>query len=357
MTIAFSVITLDLMNNVIQMIPANDAGFLSVMYSWGIEVIKVIQQIANPALTAILKVITVLGTEAFYVPVILFIFWWIDEKRGLRFGILIIVTAWINSFLKDLLKQPRPFNMEPSVGLAFEPTYGAPSGHAQMSMAFWVSFAAWLSQKWKEEKPERKRIFIWCGSVFMILLIAYTRLYLGVHFPTDIFSGWIMAGIILAVYFIPGPRLQKLISRFDARYQYIGIAIIVLIMNGLYPKDKMLPAVLLGFCIGYSLMKIRFPFCARGEINGKKPGLSVMLLRCFIGLAGVAVIYVGLKFVFPGEGSMFRNIPLWGQSSPFYEIGRFIRYCFIGLWSSAGAPWVFQRMRLASIAKNENVSS
>ena len=358
MTIVFSVITLGFMSDkVIQMIPADDAGFLSAMYNWGIEVIKVIQQIENPVLTTILKVITTLGTEAFYVPVILFILWWIDEKRGLRFGILIIVTAWINSFFKDLLKQPRPFNLEPSVGLAFEPTYGAPSGHAQMSMAFWVSMAAWLSQKWKEEKPERKRLFIWGGSVFMILLIAYTRLYLGVHFPTDIFSGWILAGIILAVYFIPGPRLQKLIARAGARYQNIGVAIIVLLMNGLYPKDRMLPAVLLGFCIGYSLMKIRFPFCARGMINGKKPGSFVMILRCLIGLAGVAVIYVGLKLVFPGEGSLFSGIPVWGESSPFYELGRFIRYTFIGLWSSAGAPWVFQRMGLASIVKNENASS
>ena len=338
-------------DKVIQIIPADDAGFLSGMYNWGIEVIKVIQQIENPVLTSILKVITTLGTEAFYLPVILFIFWWIDEKRGLRFGILIIVTAWINSFLKDLLKQPRPFNMEPSLGLAFEKTYGAPSGHAQMSMVFWVSIAAWLSNKWKEEKPERKRIFVWSIAVFMILLIAYTRLYLGVHFPTDIFSGWIAAWIILAVYFIPGPRLGKLIDGFAARYQNIAVAFIVLIMNGLYPKDKMLPAVLLGFCLGYSLMKARFPFCAKGEIKGKKPGLSVMLFRCLMGLAGVAVIYVGLKFIFPGEGSLFGDIP------SLNELGRFIRYGLIGFWASAGAPWVFQHIRLASIAKNENTSS
>jgi len=173
----------------IQMIPAESSEFIPGMFLWGIEVIKAIQSIKTPALTAVLKLVTALGTEAFYLPVILFILWWIDEKRGLRFGILILVTAWINSFVKDLWKQPRPFNLEPSLGLAHESSYGAPSGHAQMSMTFWISLAAWISKKWELEKPQRKRILVWAGALFMVLLIAFTRLYLGVHFPTDIFAG------------------------------------------------------------------------------------------------------------------------------------------------------------------------
>ena len=335
-------------DKVFQMIPADNPSLLGDVYRWGIEVIKVIQGMENPVLTAILKAVTALGTEAFYVPAILFILWWVDEKRGLRFGILIIVSAWINAFLKDLLKQPRPFNLEPSLGLAHESSYGAPSGHAQQSLVFWAAFAAWISQKWKEEKPERKRFIVWAAAIFMILLIAFTRLYLGVHFPTDIFAGWLLAGLILTVYFIPGPRLQNLISQAGVRYQNIGIAIIVLAMNGIYPGDKTYPALLLGFCIGYTMMKKRFPFCARGEINGKKPGFPVMIFRCLAGFAGVAIIYLGLKLLLPGQGSLFGSIPV------FDELGRFIRYGLIGFWASAGAPWIFQRMRLASGVKNES---
>ena len=335
-------------DKIFQMIPAENPSFLDDMYRWGIELIKVIQRMESPVLTTILKAVTVLGTELFYVPAILFIFWWVDEKRGLRFGILIMVTAWINSFLKDLLKQPRPFNIEPSLGLASESSYGAPSGHAQQSLVFWTALAAWISQRWKEEKPERKRLIIWAAAIFIILLIAFTRLYLGVHFPTDLFAGWILAGIILAVYFILGPRLQKPIASAGMRYQNICIAIIVLVMNGIYPKDKMLPAILLGFCIGYTIMKKHFPFCARGEVNGKKPGLHVMILRCLAGIAGMVIIYLGLKLVLPGEGSLFGSIPV------FNELGRFIRYGVIGLWVSAGAPWIFQRMGLASGVKNES---
>ena len=326
--------------HVFQAIPYETSAFLSGIHSWGIDVIKVIQRIESPGLTAILKFVTALGTEAFYIPVILFIFWWIDEKRGLRFGILIIVSAWVNSVTKDLLKQPRPFNYEPSLGLAFEPTYGAPSGHAQMSLSFWIPMAAWLAGKWKEKNQIQKQLLVWAGAVFIVLLIGFTRLYLGVHFPTDLFAGWILAGIILIVYFIPGPRLEKLFAYAGVRSQNICAAAIALVMNGLHPKDRMLPALFLGFCIGYTLMKKYFPFSAQAEISGlksggKKPGVNIMILRCLTGFAGIAIIYLGLKFILPGNGSL-------------YELGRFIRYGLIGLWASAGAPWIFRRLGLAS---------
>jgi len=329
--------------NVIQMLPAENLSFLSEMYQWGIEVIKVIQRIENPVLTALVKFITALGTEALYLPLILFIFWWIDEKRGLRFGILIIVSAWINAFMKDLLKQPRPFVLDPSVGIDFESSYGAPSGHAQMSLCFWIPMAAWLEKVWP-----RRRTVMWATAIFFVLLMAFTRLYLGVHFPTDIFAGWILGGIILFILFVPGPILEKFLTSGGIRLQNISAAVIALAMNGLYPRERNLPALFLGFCLGYTLMKQRFPFSARAEINGKKPGAKIMFLRCLTGFAGMAAIYLVLKLIFPGEGSLFKNIAMWGPASPYSELGRFIRYGLLGFWVSAGAPRLFQRIGLAS---------
>ena len=341
---------------IIQMIPAENLPFLMGIYRWGIEIIKVIQRIENPALTALVKFITALGTESLYVPLILFIFWWIDEKQGLRFGILIIVSAWINAFVKVILKQPRPYNLEPSLGLAAESSYGAPSGHAQMSLTFWISMAAWVSNKWTAKinavqipkKQNRMNAIIWACAVFMILLIGFTRLYLGVHFPTDLLVGWILGGIILVIWFIPGPSLEKLFASAGMRFQNICAAAMALVMNGLYPRDRSLPALFLGFCLGYTIMRKYFPFSARGEINGKKPGILSMFVRCFMGFLGMVVIYMALRLILPGEGSLFSGIPIWGVASPFYEIGRFIRYSLIGLWASAGAPRVFLRMGLAS---------
>ena len=322
--------------NVIEMFPADN--YLPEIYRWGIEVIRVIQRLETPFFTSLMKSVTALGTSYFYIPLILFIFWWVDEKRGLRLGILIIVSAWINEFMKDLFKQPRPFNIEPSLGLAHESSYGVPSGHAQMALTFWIPLAAWYSR----QKTYSKKILVWALVVLFILLIGFTRLYLGVHFPTDLLAGWALALIVLVIWFIPGPRLASFFSSASFRVQNIAAAAAALMMNGLYPG--MYPALFLGFCLGYNLMKKSFPFFACEEPGGNKPGIGVKILRCLVGFAGMALLFIVLRLVLPGSGSIFGEIPVWGEDSPFYEMGRFIRYSLIGFWASAGAPWVFRHM-------------
>ena len=317
----------------IELHSAEVVSFLSQMYQWGIAVIKVIQRLENPVLTALMKFITALGTEALYIPLILFIFWWIDERRGLRFGILIVVSFWINMFMKDLFKQPRPFNLEPSLGRAFESTYGVPSGHAQLSLCFWIPIAAWLQKVWP-----RRRGLIWTAVILFVLLMAFTRLYLGVHFPTDIFAGWILAGVILVIWFVPGPLIERFLSSGGTRLQNICAAGLALLMNGLYPRDRTLPAFFFGFCLGYTLMKKRFPFSAQAETGGKKPGIHIMISRCLAGFAGMMILFWVLRFI-----SL-----QWGPASPYYDLGRFIRYGLLGFWASAGAPLMFQRIGLAS---------
>lgn len=326
---------------VIQMFQAENAP-LPEIYQWGIEVIKLIQRLESPFLTSIMKFITALGEPYFYAPVILFIFWWIDEKRGLRLGILILVSAWVNEFLKNVLKQPRPFMIEPSIGLAHASGYGLPSGHAQMSFTFWLPVAAWLSL----QKTSRKRLLIFCAAVFFSLLMGFTRLYLGVHFPTDLLAGWVLGAIALVIWFIPGPHIVEYFSSASFRTRNITAALAALLMNGLYPGP--FPALLLGFCLGYNLKSKSLPSFPEGETSGKNLRIHVRILRCLVGFSGIAVLFVFLRFIFPGEGSVFGALPIWGVNSPFYELGHFIRYGLIGLWASAGAPLVFQRLGLAS---------
>jgi membrane-associated phospholipid phosphatase len=334
----------------IQMLPMENLQIPGV-YLWGIEVIKIIQRVKSPVLTAVLTFITELGTEKFYIPVILFIFWWIDEKKGFRLGVLILLSAWVNIILKNVFKQPRPFNLDPSLGLAYEPTYGVPSGHAQYSLCFWIPAAAWLAEK----KSGQRRFLVWAAAIAFILLIGFTRLYLGVHFPTDIFAGWILGALVLlsALFLTYAANLP--FAKYWAgqiRVQNICAAFAALAMISFYPTDRSLPALFLGFCLGYNIMKKNFPFSTRNEF--KRKNLFIMFSRCFTGFAGLAAVYVVLRLLLPGEGSLFSYVPLWGRASPFYELGHFIRCGVTGLWASAGAPMVFQRMGLSSAEKGED---
>jgi|GEM_PF-368774 len=316
---------------------------------WGLEVIQVIQSLQSPLLTNFMVFISAVGTEALYAPVVLFILWLVDERRGVRFGVLLIVSVWINVFLKDVFQQPRPINLDPSLVIASPLSYGAPSGHAQLAMIFWLPLAAWLSKTWSS-----RRNIIWAFAIFMVVLISFSRLYLGAHFPTDLLAGWIFAAVILFLFFVPGANIESLLIKGGIRAQNISAAAIALAMNGLFPQERALPALFLGFCLGYVIMKKRFPFCAQAEINGEKPGAKIMLSRFFAGAAGAAMIFLALRLILPGEESLFSSIPAWSADSPFYDIGRFLRYGALGFWASAGAPRMFQRMDIAQAPDIDN---
>jgi len=316
--------------------------FLWMAYEWGLEVIRGIQTIQTPVLTTLMRFISALGSEALYVPVILFVLWCVEDKRGIRFGVLVIISVWINVFLKDIWGQPRPFNLDSSLGIITVSGYGAPSGQAQLALCFWIVMAAWLGKLW----PSRRTV-IWAVSVSFILLIGFTRLYLGLHFPTGIFAGWILGGFILFILFVFGPHMEKLLAAGGVRLQNISAAAVALLMNGLFPQERSFPALFLGFCLGYAMMKQRFPFSPQEDIAGEKPGLQIMIFRCFTGFVSTAALFLVLRLIFPGEGSLFRDLPIWGPASPFYDMGQFIRYGLLGFWVTAGVPRLFQRMGLA----------
>ncbi|MDR0452448.1 MAG: phosphatase PAP2 family protein [Treponema sp.] len=322
---------------------------LAGVYAWGIAVIKAIQTIESPALTALVRFFTALGTELFYIPVMLLIYWCVDTRKGARLGVLLMLSNWANLSLKNLLKQPRPYTLEPSVGRAFEQSYGIPSGHAQNSLVFWAA-AASLAKRSPLERPARIAAF------FFVIVIAFTRLYLGVHFPTDIFGGWAAGGVLLVLYFLFAGRLEAFLAGANPRYRMIAAALAAFLMNasGMGPDQG---GLFLGFCCGCSLAGSRIGFAAEARLRGKKPGAVILLARYALGAAGAALIYLALKALLPGGESLFAGLPFWGASSPYYELGRFLRYGVLGLWVGAGAPWLFCRAGLAERAGTGSVAA
>ena len=312
------------------------------VYSWGIDIIKAIQSIQSPFFTSLMKFISSIGNETFYIIIIMVLYWCWNEKKGFLLGLLVIISAWINSFLKIVFDHPRPYEFDPAVGLAFEPTRGFPSGHAQNSMTFWIALAFILS--FSLVKRKNLQPLIWGFSSLIVLLIGFSRLYLGVHFPTDVLFGWLASLIILTAFYFMEKPASLFFARKGKRPQRICTAAAALFMNMLLPQDTSLAGLLLGLCIGYSLMINSFPFSARGEVNGKSPGLHTLVLRAVLGVIGALLIFLGLRLLIPGEASIFGSIDFL---EPYYELGRFLRYGLLGFWASAGAVRLFQKTGLA----------
>lgn len=327
--------------NEILMIPAESPVLFPVL-GWGINVIRSIQTLKSPGLTAFMKIISALGTEYVYIVVGLLIFWCINEKTGFFLGLLVIVSGWINTFLKIIVDLPRPFEFEPALGLAFEPSRSFPSGHAQNSMTFWAAIAIILAFRYTGGKKYRPLVFGSCGLI--IFLIGFSRIYLGVHFPTDVIGGWLIALAITAIFFFLEKRVSGVLVKIGTRGQLITAAAAALLMNFLCLQDTSLAGLLLGFCGGYSIMIRYFPFKAASPAAGKISRPLTLGLRLLIGIAGAAVIYIGFKMVFPGSGSIFEGVSFL---DPLEELFRFIRYGLLGFWASAAAPRIFSNFGLA----------
>jgi membrane-associated phospholipid phosphatase len=309
-------------------------------YQWGLEFVRALQTIENPVLTALIKGITALGSGLFYVPVILWVYWCVNEKKGQWLALLLLLSVWINSALKVLLRQPRPYFLDPSVGISTASGYGLPSGHAQQALVFWAAALP---------GPLGKRP-AWLIAGVAALVLGFTRLYLGLHFPTDILGGWFLGLVILGAYYFLGPPLERLLTGGGMRMRMIGAAAVSFGMNALYPGDRRFGALFLGFSAGYNLMGNYFPFSASAEIPAKFPpiksGLILRGLRFFLGAVGGGLIYQGLKVLLGGDSSLLGKIPLFGAG--YYELSRFLHYSILGLWVSAGAPWLFLRLGLAA---------
>lgn len=286
--------------------------------AWGLEIVRSVQTAASPALTMFFRFLSLLGTEYFFLFALPIVYWCVDHRKGIRLGAFFLVSATANAWLKELFLQPRPYELDPSVGMARETSYGLPSGHAQGSATFWGVLAPWIQRPW--------------GLVLALtlpLLIGLSRVYLGVHFPTDVFVGWALGALFAASHAIWGGALESLVERLPGRLWIVAAAAAALGMNALNPEETGLPGALFGMVAGAVLASSQARFdAASGNFKAKA-------LRLVLGTAGAGVVYFGLKAAFPGTGSAN------------YALFRFLRYGILGAWVSLGAPWVFLRLSLA----------
>lgn len=285
---------------------------------WGIQVILWLQQF-SPALDLPFKFFTLLGEEIFFLLLLPGLYWSVDRRIGARVTVLFLLSTYLNFVAKTLLDQPpRPFQYNSRVHqLGQAPGGGLPSGHAQNAVAVWGYLAM-----------QFRRVWLWCLAGLLVVFISLSRLYLGLHFPTDVLGGHLLGAALLLLYLWLEPGLETWLKAQGLAWQF-GLALAApILLAVLFPTEEGVTtsAVMLGLGLGLAL--------ERRWLGFESGGLWWQRVLRFLLGAGVLVgLWLGLRLAFTG----FEPALLF----------RFIRYALMGLWGAFGAPWLFVRVGLA----------
>jgi len=300
-----------------------------------------------------MEVFSLFGTENFFLLLLPALYWCMEAGIGLRVGIILLLSTSVNDALKMAFHGPRPYWYSTDViGYASETSFGVPSGHAQIAFGVWGMLATSIRNWWG-----------WLIAIIVILLIGISRLYLGVHFPHDVILGWLMGALLLWLvlrFWKPvtaWPKKMSLGQQILASF----LSSLVLILFSLIPflwlkitnwqppqawaeytKEAVSMSVafttagtLFGLLAGLAWFNHQGGFDANGPLWKR-------ILRYVLGLIGVLVFYLGMKV-------LFGLIVTDAEAVPPYIL-RYIRYVLVGAWISAGAPWIFVKLKLAKKA-------
>jgi undecaprenyl-diphosphatase len=152
---------------------------------------------ASPAITSFFIGATFMGSTAMVVmlgavSVIAFL---VIKDRGAAavLSIIVIGEGLLSVLIKDYYARARP---EPYFGYSLPASYSFPSGHSFASFCLYVTLA-WLITR--RVTSMTAAVTIWTSAIVIVILVGLSRVYLGVHYPTDVLAGYLAAALWASV--------------------------------------------------------------------------------------------------------------------------------------------------------------
>ncbi|MEK7340378.1 MAG: phosphatase PAP2 family protein [Candidatus Rhabdochlamydia sp.] len=230
------------------------------------------------------------------------------SKIGARLFYLLMASAFINHTLKRLFLFSRPFDLDPSVGIIYVDGYGFPSGAAQTVVL--------LSALFLSSGKSTGKYFLAFSYIF---LVSFSRIYLGLHFPSDILGGFLVGLVLWTLYKYICPLLENL--RPGVLFLISQLVIIpILFYDASY--------ILIYICnIGIATGLLISYYC-------KLPWHSPRSYKEYILRAGIGML--GALFCFGRLGPILSIY----YSNSYFFLGIFL----LGLWISLGAPFICSKI-------------
>ena len=283
-----------------------------------VSIIQHIQSIRSAFLDGFFLVVTNLGAEMLFIVVAAIFYWCVSKRYGYKMMNVIILGAACMEGLKNIVRRPRPFTHDGIVSVGEETSgYSFPSGHSHAISN--LSTQLYL-------KYRRRELLI--SGIIVSLIVAFSRLYLGQHFLTDVIVG-LALGICFATLF------SMLFEVLGNREEYIVLGVfpicviieLVLIFTGAAATTGPVQDVLGAYAaitLGYFIEK-RYIKC---EVRA---AWYVQLIKIVVGLGVSLGIKEGFKLFLP-------------QSAP--ALYNFFRYFVTAFVAVAGLPALFRITKL-----------
>lgn len=303
-----------------------------------------LEGIRNPVLDWIVAAITHLGEEIIFMAIALVVFWCIDKFEGYYILSVGFIGTVLNQFLKIVFRIPRPWVLDKNFSIvesarAEATGYSFPSGHTQSSVGTFGALARW-----------NKNNIIRIVCISLCILVPFSRMYLGVHTPKDVFVSLIIAiALIFIIHpiIIKGKENKKVMWVFLSIMAVITLAGTIFVFAYNFPKDvdaenlvsaqknfAKLFGCILGMLLVYYVDSKYINFETKATPLGQ-------VLKLVLGLIIVVALKEGLKPVLK---------LVMGDS----QISNAIRYFVIVAF--AGAVWPLTFKKLALIGKSKNIS-
>lgn len=274
-----------------------------------LEILRSIQSIANPFLDVLFQLITMCGEQVVLISIISIIYWAVDKKFGEYIAYSVLTSVLINNTIKDIFKMKRPIGEEGIRTLREETAtgYSFPSGHTQGTSSFYGAMAIYLKQK-----------TMYIIAIAMIILVGFSRLYLGVHYPKDVIVGGILGILISFICYRLYMKVNNKIVLYSITF-LIFLPALTFAHSADFIKGM---GTYLGFLIGVFIEKKYVNFSIEGNVGSK-------IIRVLIGLLILIILKSGLKLILP-TGNVFS----------------FIRYSLISLFGIGIYPFIFKKLNL-----------
>lgn len=303
-------------------------------------------------LEGLMQAASFLGSEEFYMLVMPTFYWSIDAALGIRMAVMLILTNGVATSFKMAVHLPRPYWIDTRIiPLSSETGFGMPSGHAMNAAGLWGTLIAYVRRPWVQ-----------VGGTLLIFLIGFSRLYLGMHFISDVLVGWTIGAFMLIFYVRLEPaiiawlRLRSLPQKIGLAFASSAALILVILLGRALAGGWLVPAEwaqnalrqpggepIAPFNIdsAFTLAGTWFGMLAGAAWYEQRYGAyradgtpAQRLLRYGLGVVGILIFWFGLGKIFPRETDLLS-----------YSL-RYLRYILVGLWISALAPMLFARLGL-----------